>query len=76
MQMQRSIFVTVLKIEKEKKVKSCSRIGGEGLFLKVQDQVNFYLFLCSDLSYNWQELATLLIHFGVSLRYENMGNFK
>lgn len=44
MQMQRSIFVIVLKIEKEKKVKSCSRIG-EGLFLKVQDQANFYLFL-------------------------------
>lgn len=43
--MQRSIFVTVLKIEKEKKVKSCSSIGGEGLFLKVQDQANFYLFL-------------------------------
>lgn len=45
MQMQRNIFVTVLKIEKGKKVKSCSRIGGEGLFLKVQDQANFYLFL-------------------------------
>lgn len=70
MQMQRSSLVTVLK----KKCKSCSRIGGECLSCQNVLSSRIVSISCSDLTYNWQELATPFVHFGVRLRYEDMGN--